>query len=81
MDNRNSSAQDEKTRENSEKPNHAVPGLSSASDPLKSSQTQEIPVFWLDGRSNQCSNSYGKTRAVISIGQIHLCTYTHKNVV
>lgn len=42
----------------------------------KSSQAQEIPELWLDGRSNQCS-----TGAVISVGQIHLYTYTHKNVV
>jgi hypothetical protein len=70
MDNKNSSVQDEKTTEKPEKPtgNHAIPGLSSASEPLEVQSTQEIPVFWLDGRSNQCSNSYGKTRAVISIG-------------
>ena len=54
-------------------------GIVPASDPRKSRGTQEISV--LDGRSNRFSNSYGKTRAVISVGQIHLCTCTHKSCV
>lgn len=32
---------------------------------------------WLAG-SIRVKNPYGKTHAVISVGQIHLCTYTQK---
>lgn len=56
-----------------EGPSRAVPGLSSASDPVEAQSGSGDLRVWRAGLI-RVSNPYGKTRVcMISVGQIHLC--------